>query len=262
MKLKIYIDLILILNFVFDLLLLLSVSIILRRKTEFFRLLIGAFIGSISILALFINITSFELFLLKFIISIIMVITSFGIRDIKYTLKNIVFLYLSSIILGGGLYLLNIEFSYDNKGIIFYNNGLGINFLILVILSPIIIYIYVKECKNLKTNYSNYYNVCIKIKKQEIECTGFLDTGNKLVDPYKKRPVILINNKILKTNDFNKIMVPVKTIIGTKLIECIRIDELKINNEIIKKDVLLGFMENKIKIDGIDCLLHYKLMEE
>ena len=57
-------------------------------------------------------------------------------------------------------------------------------------------------------------------------------------------------------------MVPVKTIIGTKLIECIRIDELKINNEIIKKDVLLGFMENKIKIDGIDCLLHYKLMEE
>lgn len=191
-----------------------------------------------------------------------MVITSFGLKSLKYTLKNIIFLYLSSIILGGGLYLLNIEFSYDNKGIIFYNNGLSINFLILVILSPIIIYIYVKESKNLKSNYSNYYQVYIRIKKYVIECTGFIDTGNKLIDPYKKRPIILIYNNKLKLSDFNKIMVPAKTVIGTKMIECIKIDELRIDNEVIEKDVLLGIIDKKIKIDGIDCLLHYKVMEE
>lgn len=259
---KIYIDLILLLNFGFDLLLLLSVSIILRRKTEIYKLLLGAFLGSISVLTLFINITSKQLFLLKVLISIIMNITSFGYKNIKYTLKNIIYLYLSSIILGGGLYLINIEFSYNNKGIIFYNNGLSINFIILVILSPIIIYIYTKECKNMKNNYSNYHNVKIKVKDKQIECIGYIDTGNKLKDPYKKRPIILINNQNFIKEDYKKIMVPAQTIIGTKLIECIKIDELKIDDKIINKEILLGLINKKIKIDGIECLLQNNIMEE
>lgn len=189
-------------------------------------------------------------------------ITSFGYKNIKYTLKNIIYLYLSSIILGGGLYLINIEFSYNNKGIIFYNNGLSINFIILVILSPIIIYIYTKECKNMKNNYSNYHNVKIKVKDKQIECIGYIDTGNKLKDPYKKRPIILINNQNFIKEDYKKIMVPAQTIIGTKLIECIKIDELKIDDKIINKEILLGLINKKIKIDGIECLLQNNIMEE
>ena len=117
-KMKIYIDLILLLNFGFDFLLLLSVSTILRRNTEIYKLLLGAFIGSISVLTLFIKITSLELFMLKIIISILMCLISFKYKNIKYTLKNILYLYISSIVLGGALYLLNIEFTYKNQGII------------------------------------------------------------------------------------------------------------------------------------------------
>ena len=259
---KIYVDLILFLNFGFDFLLLLSVSLILRRNAEMYRLLIAAFVGSISVLALFIKINSIELFFLKIIISILMLLASFGYKNLKYTIKNMIYLYISSIILGGGLYLLNIELTYKNQGIIFYKNKMSINFIILVILAPIIIYIYIKECKNLKNNYSNYHKVEIKIKDKTIKCTGFLDTGNKLKDPYKKRPIILINNNYLKKLDLNKIIVPAHTIVGTKLIECIKIDNLIIDNIEIKKEVLLGIIDRKIKIDGIDCLLHYQIMEE
>ena len=258
---KIYIDLILLLNFGFDLLLLISVSIILRRKKETYKLLLAAFIGSLSTLTLFIKINSLELFILKIIISIIMILISFGYKTLKYTIKNLIYLYISSIVLGGSLYLLNIEISYKNKGIIFYKNGMSINFIILVILSPIIIYIYTKESKNLKNNYSNYHEIKIKIKDEEIICTGYLDTGNKLKDPYKKRPIILMNNNYLSKKDYNKIIVPAKTIIGTKLIECIKIDELKIDNIHINKEILLGLTKETIKIDGIDCLLHYQILE-
>ena len=258
---KIYIDLILLLNFGFDFLLLLSVSIILRRNVEIYKLLIGAFIGSISILTLFIKINTLELFITKILISIIMCITSFKFKSLKYTLKNILYLYISSIILGGTLYLINIEFTYKNQGIIFYKNKLSINFIILVILSPIIIYIYTKECKNLKNNYSNYHKVEIKIRDKIIKCNGYIDTGNKLKDPYKKRPVILINNNYLKEED-NKIIIPAHTIMGTKLIECIKIEELKIDNKKVKKETLLGYINKKIKIDGIECLLNNEIMEE
>ena len=257
---KIYIDLILLLNFGFDFLLLLSVSLILKRNTELYKLLLGAFIGSISVLTLFIKINSIQLFIIKIIISILMTITSFKYKNIKYTLKNILYLYISSIVLGGTLYLLNIELTYKNQGIIFYKNKMSINFIILVIISPIILYIYTKECKNLRNNYSNYHKVEIKIRDKIIKCTGFVDTGNKLKDPYKKRPIILMNNNYLD-NNLNKIFVPVLTILGTNLIECIKIQELKIDNTIIKQEVLLGFINKKIKIDGIECLLNNEIME-
>jgi len=261
-EMKIYIDLILLLNFGFDFLLLLSVSLILRRNTQIYKLLLGAFIGSISVLTLFMNINSFELFIIKIIISILMTLTSFKYKNIKYTIKNILYLYISSIVLGGALYMLNIELTYKNQGIIFYKNKMSINFIILVIISPIILYIYTKECKNMKNNYSNYKKVEIKIRDKIIKCTGFIDTGNKLKDPYKKRPIILMNNNYLETINLNKIYVPAHTIIGTQLIECIKIQELKIDNSTIKKEVLLGFINKKIKIDGIDCLLNCEIMEE
>lgn len=259
---KIYIDLILLLNFGFDFLLLLSVSLILRRNAKIYKLLIGAFIGSISVLTLFMKINSLELFIIKIIISILMCISSFKFKNMKYTIKNILYLYISSIVLGGTLYLLNIEFTYKNQGIIFYKNKMSLNFIILVIISPIIIYIYTKETKKLKINYSNYHKVEIKIRDKIIKCTGFIDTGNKLKDPYKKRPIILMNNKKIQNEDLNKLYVPVHTILGTNLIECIKIEQLKIDNNEIKKDVLLGFIDKKIKIDGIECLLNNEIMEE
>lgn len=158
--------------------------------------------------------------------------------------------------------MFNIEFSYKNQGIIFYKNKMSINFIILVIISPIIIYIYIKECKNIKNNYSNYHKVEIKIRDKIIKCTGYIDTGNKLKDPYKKRPIILMNNNFLKKQDINKIMVPAHTIIGSQLIECIKIQELKIDDKYIKKETLLGFINKKIKIDGIECLLNSDILEE
>ena len=129
----IYVDGLLFLNFFFDFLLLLSVSVILKRNVSIFRIIIGAFIGSLTILILFFKITSFELFLIKVYLSIIMCLVSFGYKDLKYTLKNILFLYLVSIILGGFLYMINIEFGYKNKGLVFINNGFSLNVIFLII---------------------------------------------------------------------------------------------------------------------------------
>ena len=54
---------------------------------------------------------------------------------------------------------LNIEFSYKNNGLIFYHNGVSINVISILIISPILIYFYINEMKDLKNNYSKYYKV-------------------------------------------------------------------------------------------------------
>jgi len=261
---KLYLDLVFFLNLAFDFLLLMSVSLILRRNAKIIRILLGALVGAISIFLLFININSIELFIYKFVISILMVLVTFKFKNISYTLKNMFYLYITSIVLGGFLYLLNIEFSYKQVGLIFYHKGLSINFIILIITSPIILCAYVKQALNLKNNYSNYYKVDIYLKDGTIKkVSAFLDTGNKLKDPYKKRPIILVDKNAIDFDysETNTLLVPYDGINNHGLLKCIIPDQIYIYGVGIKTNLLIGISNESIDIDGVDCILHTKLLE-
>lgn len=245
-----------ILNFIFDFLLLLTVSIILKRNVDIKRIIFAAFIGGLSMLALFIKMTSFTLFIFKIFISILMSLISFGYYDLKYTFKNLIYLYSTSMIFGGFLYFLNTEFSYKQEGLIFINNGLSINVIFLFITSPIILYIYIKQGLWLKYNYNNYHKVVIEIDNRIVKCNGFLDTGNNLTDPITNKPVILVDIDI----GSNYYYIPYSGVGNKGLMKCFKADKVIIDDKVYFK-VIVGILENKIKIDGIDCLLNKKLME-
>lgn len=254
---KVYLDLIMIINFFFDFILLLSVSLLLKRNIKLNRIILGSFIGGLSILFLFIKINSIQLFIYKIIISIIMILVSFGYRNIKYTFINLLYLYIVSIFLGGGLYFLNIEFSYKHEGIIFYNNGFSINIIFIIVLTPIIISLYIYQNKKIKNNYNNYYNVTIYINSSHIDCIGYMDTGNNLIDPITHKKVILIDKRkiIFDINEFR--FIPLKTVSGNDMIKCIKIDKVVINNKEYK-NILLGIIDS-INLDGIDVILNNKM---
>ena len=256
---KIYLDLIMILNFFIDFLLLMSVSIVLKRNIKVISIMKGAFVGGISIILLFFNISSLVLFIFKVLISILMTIITFKYRSIKYTLINILYLYMSSIVLGGFLYLLNLEFSYKHIGIIFYNNGLSINFIVLLVLSPIILYIYIKETKLLRYNYSNYYNVEIYLNNKKYKYIGYMDTGNVLTDALTKKSVVLIDKRKILFNIKEFRLIPYTSIGGGNMIKVIKIDKLIFNSKEYK-NILLGLID-KISIDGVDVILNRKLLE-
>ena len=259
-SMKIYVDLVLLLNFGFDLLLLLTTTIILKRTVKAYRLLLGAFIGSLSTLCLFIYMTSFTLFIVKVLISFLMILITFGYRDKIYFLKNIGYLYMTSIVLGGFLYFLNIQFSYKNNGLVFYHNGLGINVWFLIIISPIILYVYIKQNKKLKHNYSYYHKVKIYLKDYCIECTGYLDSGNRLKDPYFHRSVLLVNENKIKDRSAFTILVPYHTIGDSGMIYCINPNRIIVDGK--DYNALVGISKEKIKIDGVDCILPNGIEEE
>ena len=255
---KVYVDLLFLLNIFFDFLLLLSVSLILKRHIKIYRIIFGSLLGGLSILFLFFNITTTTLFFLKILIAVLMILTTFGFKDIKYFIKNISYLYLVSIVLGGALYLLNIEFSYKNNGLIFYHNGISINVIIILLITPILLYLYIKEMKDYKLNYSKYYKIEIYLKNNKtITLNSFLDTGNNLIDPYKKRPVILVNYDIIKkyiTNE-KELLVPYNNINSNGLLRCIKPKKIIINKKEFT-NILIGLSFNKIYIDGIECILN------
>lgn len=257
---KIYLDYIFLINFIFDFLLLLSVSVILKRNVKLKRIIMGAFIGGLSIFILFIPINNIQLFILKVFISILMVLISFSFKNIKYTIKNLIYLYMNSMVLGGALYFLNIQFSYKNEGLIFYHNGFSINMLVLIILSPIIIYTYIKQTKHLKNFYTNCHKVNVTYNKKTYNLNAFLDTGNRLVSPVAKIPIVIVKKaKIKEIKDY--IIVPYNTMSGSSLIKCVKVEKFEIDNKIINKKVLLGLIDS-FEMEGIDCILNPLLMEE
>ena len=258
---KIYFDLVLILNFFLDFLLIFTVNILLKRNMNLKRLLFGSIIGSFSILFLFIPLNNITMNIIKLLISILMIISSFGYKDIRYTFKNFIYLYLVSIILGGSLYLFDITFTYKNNGLIFYNEGAHISIFTIIIITPIIMYYYVKQSKSYKLNYTNYHDVIIHYNNKEYIFKGYLDTGNNLYDPYKKRLVMLINCDDLFRNCTKFIYVPYNSLNNKGIIRCFMADKIFIDNKEYK-NILIGESINKIKIDNIDCILPNKLREE
>ncbi len=251
----VYIDGVLFLNFAFDFLLLLTTKIVLKRNIKLFNIILGAFIGSLSTIILFFNITQIQLFIIKIYLSILMCLFTFYYKDLKYTLTNIGTFYIVSILLGGFLYLLNIEFSYKHQGLIFYNNGLSINVIILFIISPIILYIYVRQSKMFQKKIKNYHQVNLKVGNKILNLNGYLDTGNTLT--YKGKPVIITN--INNTFKRKTILVPYIVIDGSGILECI---EAKVEiKDLGNYDVLLGFSEN-LNISGVDILLNGKMEDK
>ena len=240
---KIYIELVFIVNFLLDFIILYGTKKLLKLNKSNKRLLLASIIGSLSTIIIFLKITNIILIILKILLSLILIIVSFGKSNIFI---NTFYFYLISIIVGGTIYLLDL------------NKNLYFNYLILIILSPIIIYLLIKELNKHRLNINDKYLVEITISKKKYKLEGFIDTGNRLSSPIKKEPVILVNLKI----NYNKVIyIPYKALTTEGIIPCIKPDKIMINNKQIK-NYLVGLATDKFTIDNVNCILPNKLKED
>ncbi len=244
---RIYIDLFFLFNTIMDIIIITSVSILLKRNTTYKRILISSLLGGISSLILF---TSINRLLLELITIILMITIAFKYKNIRYFLTNILYTYILSILLGGLIYLFNSKVTLN----------IYLNYLVIIILSIEVMTLYIKENKKIKNTYNNYYKVDIYFKdKEKISLIGFLDTGNNLYDPYKKRPIILVDKKYQKEDRF--ILVPYHTINGEGLLKCIKPEKVYIEKIGYKNNLLVAFSSSPSTINGVEVLLHKDLMK-
>ena len=261
---KVYLDLVFLLNFCYDLLLLMTIDITLKRHMNIKRLLISSVVGALSLGILFLPFNKFVLFILKILVSVLMILIAFKYKNIKYTLINLLYLYMCSVILGGFIYMLDIEFSYKREGMVFYFDGLSINYILLLIVGPCILALYIYEHKKFKSTYNLNCKLEIVFNNGKVlNCNGFIDSGNRLKDPISHKYVIIVSKKLLSSyiNIRSPIYVPYKPLNKYGLIECFKIKYLKINKQIFT-NYLVGISNSEFNLNGSDCLLNYKLMED
>lgn len=246
----VYIDLVVLINFIFDASLLLVVDLILKRNVKMKNIAFGALAGELSMITLFINFNRFTNFLFKIALSVIMCVCAFGFKNSKFTFYNTLYLYLVGIILGGFEYYLFNEFQVGGS--------LGIKYLIVLVLSPLILFVYYKVSKRIKNDYNNRHSVKIVYDGEELVGTGYLDSGNKLVSPISGKRIILVEKEYIVYKKLKLIPVPYTALNHHGLLMCfnpdaVYVDEAKYDN------VLIGLSEVKFNIDGVNILLNSRL---
>ncbi len=247
---KIYLDLLFILNFIYDMLILMTINITLKRNANIKRILLASLWGALSMFTIFLKINNYLLLILNLILGLFMLIIAFSYQNIKYFLTNLAYLYMTSVILAGFLYFLKIQFQ-------------NLAYPLSLSIAPLILYLYIKEQKNLKRIVNYYKKVIITFKNNKtLELNGFLDTGNKLKDPITNKYIILINKNTLNGiyNIRSPIYVPINTVNNHSLLPCISIKNIIVDNKIYN-NYLLGISNDFKGFDNINCLLNYHLWE-
>lgn len=242
----IYVDLLLVINYVFDFSILLVVDLLLRRNMPIKRILLGALVGEISMISIFISLGKY-IIIFKLILGLLMIIISFGYKDFKYTFYNLIYLYLISIILGGLLYYVYEEFKINTNN--FY-------YLIVLSLGLVFLFIYYKLNIRLKTNYQNMYKVYIKYGDYEINSVGYLDSGNKLTG-YNLEPVILVEKSYIVLNKLKLFPIYYEALNHKGIVYCFKPNKVIINGKEYK--AIIGISNESFNMDGCNILLNSRM---
>ncbi|MGG0717817.1 sigma-E processing peptidase SpoIIGA [Robertmurraya massiliosenegalensis] len=204
----IYLDVIWALNFLFDTLLLYLTAIILKRKTQKYRLLLGGLIGSFIIL---LSITPLNAYsghpITKLFFSFLMILAAFGYKRFRYFLSGVFTLYLVTFLAGGTLigahYFIQFDLNLASNVALGSIKGFGdpISWLFVLIGFPLAWHFSktsIERIEVTKIQYDKIVDVSVKLGNVNMKIKGLIDNGNQLYDPISKMPVMFVSIKNLK----------------------------------------------------------------
>ena len=239
---KMYFEFVFLLNFMLDFMILYGTKRLLKINKANYRIMLGSLFGSITTYIVFFDIDTILLFFLKIIISVFMILISFGTLNF---FQKIFYFYVISLLIGGFIYCFD------------WNNNYYIHIIFLMVSSLFLIILFIKEYLTFKYYYKDKYYVTFYYKNKKYQLEGMIDTGNQLFAPIKRESIILIN---LKIPIDNVIYVPYKALNTTGVIPCFRADKIVIDDRIIT-NCLIGIATDKIKLYGVNCILPNMLKE-
>ncbi|WP_249869864.1 sigma-E processing peptidase SpoIIGA [Oceanobacillus saliphilus] len=297
----IYLDAVWALNFFLDLMLLMLTKALARDNAGKLRLLFGAFIASLIVpITLFFPSSFVNGLPGKMMYSALIILCTFGFTGFYRLMKLLLLFYFTSFAIGGGLtaiyFLLANPVSVTESGILTFNRGYGdpISWLFIIIGFPIVWYFTkyrMDEHASGKIRYDQLCEVNIQINNITFSTMGYIDSGNQLIDPLTKRPVVICDEIFLKNwfsdeeweqlkevNDllaFDRVpkgweskiqIIPYQGVEGKSMfLLAIRPDQIMVNHEnqnLISTNVLIGIQFGTlIKDDSYHCLLHPQIIK-
>ena len=232
----IYLDLIFLENIFMNFIIIYATGLILKRKIKIFKILLGGIIGAIYAIIYYIsNLEIYSSIILKILLSIVIVYISFENKTKSEFLKAILIFYLTSFTFGGVSFGLLYFISPQN---ILFQDGtlIGIYPLKIILIGGAIGFLIIMTSfKTVKKKIDKNDMKCeigIKINNKETKINAIVDTGNFLIEPITKKPVVIVESEKLKNIFSEDILDNLESIIN---------GDIKIEKQYISKIRLIPF---------------------
>ncbi|MFT8320770.1 MAG: sigma-E processing peptidase SpoIIGA [Bacillus sp. (in: firmicutes)] len=206
----IYLDVIWLLNFLFDSLLLYLTAIVLKRNASIWRITLGGFIGSLIILF---AVTPLHVYtshpLSKLLFSIVMILTAFGYKKFRYFISGLMTFYFATFLIGGTLigthYFVQFDFQLSSSVLLASVKGFGdpISWLFVLIGFPLAWHFSKRNVEGIemtKIKYDQMVQVSFQLANQQFSVRGLVDSGNQVYDPITRIPVMFVSLSQLNMN--------------------------------------------------------------
>ncbi|BBW96786.1 sigma-E processing peptidase SpoIIGA [Geobacillus sp. FSL W8-0032] len=204
----VYLDVIWLLNVCFDALLLWLTALMLKRPIVWWRLLAGALIGSMLVVLLFTPAAAIAQHpLSKIGVSVLIVLAAFGFKRPRYLLENMLAFYFATFAVGGGMLAVHYFFAQHwsvRQGLLFMRQpGAGdpISWLFVIVGFPVL-WLFsrrrVEAIREKKLRFEHIIDVTVIWDGRTLALRGLIDSGNQLVDPLTKTPVMVVEREKAK----------------------------------------------------------------
>ena len=214
----IYIDVVLIENLIMNYIILFTTGLILKLKIQSIRILIASLLGAIySIIAYTGVLKIYSSFLLKIVLSVLIVYIAFNPQNVRKMWKDLLIFYLTSFVFGGAAFaLIYIVKPQD----IIMKNGLflGTYPLKTVILGAVIAFAVIIAAfsivKSIISKKDMFCEIETKINNKIVRTRAIIDTGNMLKEPITNTPVVVVEHTLLYECIPKEILSNLENIIG------------------------------------------------
>lgn len=251
----VYADIVFIENLIINYVILYVTTLLKKIKVSYFRILLSAMCGSVYAI---VSIIVSDNIISKVILSIVMILIIYPIKDIRKFLETLAIFYLVSITTGGAA--IAISYLVNGYKINTVNGATIVDFPILfssigLILGIILIKITINNVKSKITQKNIFYDVEVFIGNKKTKIKALLDTGNMLKDPISQKPVIVATKRSLKNVIPQEILEDIKNILGGDRLGDIKPFENRIKVIPFKSlgnehGMLIGIKSNKIIVDN------------
>ncbi|WP_125154642.1 sigma-E processing peptidase SpoIIGA [Clostridium rectalis] len=254
----IYMDLLILENFIVNKFLLYLTAQTVKVKIKQFDITLSAFIGSLYILVMFYDKKGYFISIyFKILLALVMTYITFRKKNLLFNIKTTIIFILYTMLLAG--LCVFIEMNKNNNPIegtaVIYNFSYK-----KLMLSLMIIYLVINRLlafiKDRRDSNCYLYDVDIVLRSSKTKVKAFLDTGNELVEPVTNLPVIVVQEDIFKDidiKDYSNFYIPYKVVNGAGgRLRAIKPECIKIYKEeqIEEKDALIAFSNEKLSDTG------------
>jgi len=178
-----YADLLFLLNFFADYVLLLLTARLRVLQSNVTKLTIAAFLGSVYVIVqlMFPSWTFLTAGFVKMIVGLLMVRVAFGYHGMQHFVRNISIFYAICFMIAGFMFAAVSVFKLTDFG--------WIQFVILFSIGAVLVLLIERSYRRKHQVQSGVFPVSIVIDDITIQCRGLVDTGNHLADPISRKPV-------------------------------------------------------------------------